>query len=95
MRVLVINVLYGAAIERNQPVVNVRSGRMHRLFPQARQAGTGAADDRRDEDSLTLADAAGRTCRHGRLVITQPANEIAHHGMQLRRATLIRFDNTL
>ncbi len=95
MRVLVINVLDRAAIERDQPVVNVRGSRMDRLFTQTRQAGLGAAHHRGDEDGLPLADAACRARRHGRLVVTQPANEIAHHGMQLRSATLIRFDNSL
>ena len=68
---------------------------MHRLFSQSRQARLGAADHWRNEDCLPLADAACRTYRHGRLVVTQPANEIAHHGMQLRSAAFIRFDDTL
>ena len=38
MLMLVINVLYRAAIEGDQPVVNVCGSRMHRLFPQARQS---------------------------------------------------------
>ena len=88
MRVMVINVLDRAAIERDQPVVNVRGSGMDRLFTQTRQAGLGAAHHRGDEDGLPLADAACRARRHGRLVVTQPANEIANHGMQLRSATI-------
>ena len=95
MRVLIINVLYCPAIEGNQPVVNVCGGRMDRLFPQARQARRGAANHGRNKDCLPLTDTACRTFGNRRLVVTQPANEITYHRMQLCGAALVGFDNTL